>query len=991
MTFYLKQSTASQELPLGPFIASADGSAQTGLTIANTDIKIWKAGATSMVNKNSGGGTHMVSGIYSAVFDATDTDTLGSMLIFVGATGSIGVRIEIAVVPANVYDSLFGADLLQVDLTQILGAAVSTSTAQIGANSVQQGGTAQTGRDLGASVLLSPGTGTGQVDITSGVIKSNLVQILGTALTETAGYIAAAFKQFFNIAAPTGTVNLTPACTNLTNAPTAGDLTATMKTSVTTAATAATPTISTLGAGAITAAAIATDAIAGAKVAADAVTKIQSGLALDSTVAKAATVALDATVAKAATVATAAELAKVPKSDSNVTFNATALASINAEVDTALNTAIPGTNTADSVNDILLDQIKAKLPTNYIMGSAVLTGKDDEIDAIKVQTDKLAFTVANQIDANVIDWKGAAAPAMTGDAYAETVLVHAHAAGAETQATAAAAALANGGFTDLLIDGIKAKTDNLPASPAAVGSAMVVSDKTGFSLATAPPTAAEIKTAVEIAGGSIALIKAKTDNLPAAPAATGDIPSAATIKTTIEAAGSSLALIKAKTDTIPTSPATEATLAIIAGYIDTEVSAIKSKTDNLPASPAATGDIPTTAAIADAVCDEALSGHTTAGTVGKGIADANNGTPPSVAAIVDGVWDEALSGHAGAGSAGSALSTASSGGVDPAVLAGAICDEALSGHTTPGTVGKALTDINSKTANLPASPAATGDVPTVGAIADAICDEALSGHTTSGTVGKGISDANNGTPPTAVAIRTEIDSNSTQISAIKGKTDNLPADPASNTQVNTRLATAGYTAPDNTGITAIKGKTDNLPASPAAVGSAMILTSAYDAAKNAASQTSVDDIPTNTEFAARTLPAADYLVEGDTLARVTLVDTVTTNTDMRGTNGAATLAAIEASTVLAKETTVAARPILTAIEGSTVLAKEATLTAITTKITRALGLLGEGLHLDTMVYSITGKLTSLKCTLTGTSDTYTETITYDGDDNIASDTMEKDP
>ena len=49
--------------------------------------------------------------------------------------------------------------------------------------------------------------------------------------------------------------------------------------------------------------------------------------------------------------ATAAELAKVPKSDSNVTWNATALASINAEVDTALNTAIPGSPTADSINE----------------------------------------------------------------------------------------------------------------------------------------------------------------------------------------------------------------------------------------------------------------------------------------------------------------------------------------------------------------------------------------------------------------------------------------------------------------------------------------------------------------------------------------------------------------------------------------------------------------------------------------------------------------
>lgn len=52
-----------------------------------------------------------------------------------------------------------------------------------------------------------------------------------------------------------------------------------------------------------------------------------------------------------ASAATAAELAKVPKSDSTVTWNATALASINAEVDTALNTAIPGSPTANSINE----------------------------------------------------------------------------------------------------------------------------------------------------------------------------------------------------------------------------------------------------------------------------------------------------------------------------------------------------------------------------------------------------------------------------------------------------------------------------------------------------------------------------------------------------------------------------------------------------------------------------------------------------------------
>lgn len=65
----------------------------------------------------------------------------------------------------------------------------------------------------GDTMKVSAGTGTGQLDFTNGVVKSNLAQILGTALTETSGYIAAAFKKFFNVASPTGTVNSLPDAT----------------------------------------------------------------------------------------------------------------------------------------------------------------------------------------------------------------------------------------------------------------------------------------------------------------------------------------------------------------------------------------------------------------------------------------------------------------------------------------------------------------------------------------------------------------------------------------------------------------------------------------------------------------------------------------------------------------------------------------------------------------------------------------------------------
>jgi len=56
--------------------------------------------------------------------------------------------------------------------------------------------------DPGDAMLITAGTGAGQLDVTSGVIKANLAQILGTALTETGGYLAAGFKKLFNVATP---------------------------------------------------------------------------------------------------------------------------------------------------------------------------------------------------------------------------------------------------------------------------------------------------------------------------------------------------------------------------------------------------------------------------------------------------------------------------------------------------------------------------------------------------------------------------------------------------------------------------------------------------------------------------------------------------------------------------------------------------------------------------------------------------------------------
>ena len=109
MPVYLRQSTASQEVPLGHFVDSTDGNtAETGLTIANTDIKLWKRGATTLANKNSGGATHISGGVYYAVLDATDTDTIGDLIIFVQVAGALAIRLECIVLDEAVFDWLFG-------------------------------------------------------------------------------------------------------------------------------------------------------------------------------------------------------------------------------------------------------------------------------------------------------------------------------------------------------------------------------------------------------------------------------------------------------------------------------------------------------------------------------------------------------------------------------------------------------------------------------------------------------------------------------------------------------------------------------------------------------------------------------------------------------------------------------------------------------------------------------------------------------------------
>jgi hypothetical protein len=135
MAIPLRQSTASQEIPLGPALDNADGDTEDAtLLLANTDIKIWKNGATTLANKNSGGATNISGGIYYTVLDATDTNTLGAMVVYVHGTGVLALKQECIVFPANVYDALFaGTDKLQVHADEITNGLITAAAIATGA------------------------------------------------------------------------------------------------------------------------------------------------------------------------------------------------------------------------------------------------------------------------------------------------------------------------------------------------------------------------------------------------------------------------------------------------------------------------------------------------------------------------------------------------------------------------------------------------------------------------------------------------------------------------------------------------------------------------------------------------------------------------------------------------------------------------------------------------------------------------------------------
>jgi len=152
--------------------------------------------------------------------------------------------------------------------------------------------------------------------------------------------------------------------------------------------------------------------------------------------------------------------------------------------------------------------------------------------------------------------------------------------------------------------------------------------------------------------------------------------------------------------------------------------------------------------------------------------------------------------------------------------------------------------------------------PTVGDIADAVWDEALAGHAGAGSTGAALTAAGSAGDPWSTAIPGEYGAGTAGL--LLGTTIPNAIDAIDN-YVDTEVAALA------TELAKVPKSDSNVSWNATAL--AAIQAEATDALN-------AYDPPTNAEMEARTIAAADYLVAGDTLARVTLVDTCTTNTDM---------------------------------------------------------------------------------------------------------------
>lgn len=112
---------------VGPFV-DGTGLALTSLAVGSIDITAYRNDGTAVTITPAASGSnndmiHVDDGYYSLELTSTDTGTPGYLRLTFQISNALIFHEDFDILPANIYDSRYGSDLLQVDAKEVSSSA----------------------------------------------------------------------------------------------------------------------------------------------------------------------------------------------------------------------------------------------------------------------------------------------------------------------------------------------------------------------------------------------------------------------------------------------------------------------------------------------------------------------------------------------------------------------------------------------------------------------------------------------------------------------------------------------------------------------------------------------------------------------------------------------------------------------------------------------------------------------------------------------------
>lgn len=550
-------------------IDSTDGTPETGVVYntsgidleyrrelaASTDITEATLAALTTAHAD-GGFLHIGNGYYRLDLpDAAVAAGATGVLVHGTVTGMVVIGCYIQLVAYDPFDTVrLGLTALPNAAAEASGGLYTRGTGagqinqanngQIDANAARTGGTTNTGRDIGASVLLSSGTGTGQLSLSSGLVTLAGVTHTGAVIptvTTLTGHTAQTGDAYARLGAPAG------ASVSADVAAVKADTAATLVDTAEIGAAGAGLTVLATAANLATVAGYLDTEIA-------AILADTNELQTDWANGGRLDLILDARASQTSVddLPTNAELATSQAAADDATLAAIAALTI------------PSAATiADAVWDETLSGHVGSGSTGEALGAAGAAG-DPWITALpgSYSSGQAGYIVGTNLNATVSS-RASQTSVDTIDDFLDTEVAAILADTNELQTD-----WANGGRLDLILDARASQTsvDDLPTNAELATSQAAADDAT---LAAIAAVDTKIDTIDNFLDTEIAAI-ITTLGTPAGASVSADIAAIEAQTDDIGAAGAGL-----------TALASAANLATLTAYVDTEVAAIKAKTDSL--------------------------------------------------------------------------------------------------------------------------------------------------------------------------------------------------------------------------------------------------------------------------------------------------------------------------------------------------------------------------------------------------------------------------